>query len=151
MSRGQGYLQRRIMRIVERGGATTRAALEDRLGREGFRSDNVLRAIRSLSGAGLVEFREARFASNSVVGPPKPIFFSDEEVMAMLSEPGWEPCPDAPTRRERTPNRPRGREKYPRVCEEKAKPWVEASPAALRGVRSPDPGREGRAPRDDGR
>ncbi len=140
MSRGHGYLQRRIMRIVERGGATTRAALEDHLSREKFRSDNILRAIRGLSRAGLVEFREARFASNSVVGPPKPIFFSDEAIGAMLSEPGWKPSPDAPTHRKHTPNQPRGGESNPRVCEGRAEPWVEASPAMERAAWAPGEG-----------
>ena len=140
MSRGHGYLQRRIMRIVERGGATTRAALEDHLEPEGYRSDNVLRALRGLSRAGLLEFREARFASNSVVGPPKPVFFSDEEIMAMLSEPGWRKVPDAPAHRKYAPNRPRGGERTPRVCEEEAEPWVEASPAIERAAWAPGEG-----------
>ncbi len=140
MSRGAGYLQRRIMRIVERGGATTRAAIEGRLSMEGFRGDNILRAIRGLSRAGLVEFQEARFASNSVVSPPKPVFFSDEEIAAMLSEPGWKQVPDAPMHRKYAPNRPRGGERNPRVCEGTAEPWVEASPAIERAAWAPGEG-----------
>jgi len=157
VSRGHGYLQRRILRLVEkaqlRGDAPlTRRDLENRLEPEGYRSDNVLRAIRGLSRAGLAEFREARFAANSVVSPPKPFApFSDEEIMNMLSEPGWRQIPDAPTRRERTPDRPRSGKKNPRVCEEMTELRVEASPAAPREIGSPDPGREGRATCDDGR
>lgn len=112
MSRGEGLLQKRILGLVEKAARRgdeppTRRDLEDRLGREGHRSDNVLRAIRGLSRAGLVEYREARFPSNCVVRPPRPFKpFSDEEILAMLAEPGWRPSPEAPTRRKRAPKRP---------------------------------------------
>ncbi len=118
MSRGEGLLQRRILRLVEKAvqrgdGSLTRRELEDHLEPEGYRSDNVLRALRGLSRAGLLEYREARFPSNCTIRPPKPIFFSDEAIMAMLSEPGWKPSPDAPTHRKHTPNQPRGGESNP--------------------------------------
>ena len=115
MSRGHGYLQRRIMRIVERGGATTRAALEDHLEPEGYRSDNVLRAVRGLSRAGQVEYREARFPSNCTIRPPRPIGFSDEELGALLAEPGWKPSPGtlAPTHRKHPPQPTPRRRKEP--------------------------------------
>lgn len=88
MSRGCGYLQRRVLRLVEKNGGVTRAALEDRLcDEEGHRSDNLLRAIRGLARAGAIEYREARFASNCLVRPPAPFVpFTDEEIFEMLSQ-----------------------------------------------------------------
>ncbi len=125
MSRGEGQLQRRILRLVEKAvqrgdGSLSRRELEDHLEPEGYRSDNVLRALRGLARAGLIEYREARFASNSVVHPPRPFTpFSDEEITQMLSEPGWRPC---------------GARRTPRVSEDKPAPRVEVG----------SPGREGR-------
>ena len=88
-------LQRRISRMVERAarrgdGPLTRRDLENRLCQEGFRPDNILRAIRGLARSGQVEYLERRFASNCLIRPPKPFVpFTDEEIAAMLTSPGW--------------------------------------------------------------
>ncbi len=96
MSRGEGLLQRKILRLVERAarrgdGPLTRRDLENRLcQQEGFRSDNVLRAIRGLARSGRVEYMERRFPSNCLIRPPKPFVpFTDAEIGAMLEESGW--------------------------------------------------------------
>ncbi len=145
MSRGEGQLQRRILRLVEKAvqrgdGSLTRRDLEDRLSPEGYRSDNILRSLRGLSRAGLLEYREARFPSNCTIRPSTHICFSDEELGALLAEPGWKQSPDAPTHRKHTPNQPCGGERNPRVCEVTADPWVEASPAIERASWAPGKG-----------
>ncbi len=147
MSRGEGQLQRRIVRLVEKAvqrgdGPLTRRELEDRLSPEGYRSDNILRSLRGLSRAGLLEYREARFPSNCLIRPPTPFVpFTDEAIMAMLSEPGWKPSPGTDAPAHRTHTQPRGvGEKNPRVYEAGAEPWVEASPAIERAAWAPGEG-----------
>jgi len=74
-----------------------------------------LRAIRGLARSGRVEFLERRFASNSVIRPPRPFVpFTDEEIFEMLEEPGWS-----------TGGTPDAAKKTPRVNEGNPLPRVE--------------------------
>jgi len=119
LSRGCGYLQRRLLRLVEkaerRGDVLTRRDLEDRLCAEGYRSDNVLRAIRGLARAGKVRYVERRFASNCLIRPPRTFIpFTDEQIFEMLEEPGWS-----------TGVTPDAAKKTTRVSEENPQPRVE--------------------------
>jgi hypothetical protein len=71
-------------------GTMTRAQLEDELVPLGFRSDNVLRAIRTLERLYVLRLREGRFASTSRVTLFRPVEnpMSDDEILAILRDSG---------------------------------------------------------------
>ena len=91
MSRGPGYCMRRVKDEVEKAGnkSMTRRELEDVLcGEEGFRSDNVLRSIRTLHSLRVAYYQEGRFPETSRVSIPQPVEnpLSNEEVFALIDK-----------------------------------------------------------------
>jgi hypothetical protein len=80
-----------MRRIVEHlsaaeGSTLTRAQLEDELVPLGFRSDNILRAVRSLERFHICRLEEGRFAETSRVRLFRPVEepMSDAEIFAVL-------------------------------------------------------------------
>lgn len=81
---------RRILTLLEEAPERrlSRAELEKELvEREGYRSDNVLRALRSLAARYLISFVERRFKASSFAARPPPAEpLSDEEVFRLLRQ-----------------------------------------------------------------
>jgi hypothetical protein len=88
MSRGLGLLMRMIVeRLTEAENSTmTRAQIEDQFVPLGFRSDNILRAIRTLDRLHVLRLREGRFAETSRVRLFRPVEnpIPDDELLAIL-------------------------------------------------------------------
>ena len=78
----------RVLTLLEEapGRRLSRAELEKALEPEGFRPDNVLRAVRALSRMWLVGLTERRLKAESWVILPEKVEdpLSDEEVLALL-------------------------------------------------------------------
>ncbi len=91
MGRGCGILMRKIVQELEGSEkkVLTRAALEDALCPLGFRSDNILRAIRTLDSIHVAAYREGRFAETSTVHLYVPVpleeAWSDDQIYALLA------------------------------------------------------------------
>ena len=90
MSRGPGLLMRKIVGELEgaENKSASRAELEDALCPLGFRSDNILRAIRTLDAMYVAAYREGRFAHDSTVHLFVPVErpLTNEEVYALLDK-----------------------------------------------------------------
>jgi hypothetical protein len=88
MSRGWGYLMRRIVNELDvaEDGTLTRAELEDALVPLGFRSDNILRAIRALDRIHVLRLAEGRFAETSrmILSQPVEIPIPEDQILDML-------------------------------------------------------------------
>ncbi len=88
MSRGPGYCMREIVRLLENaeGESMTRRELEDALCPRGFRSDNILRAVRTLASMYKVGYLEGRFPETSRITLPQPVAnpIPDEEIYRLL-------------------------------------------------------------------
>jgi hypothetical protein len=87
MSKGPGFLMRRVVKELEaaEGGTLTRAELEDVLVPLGFRSDNILRAIRALDRIRVLRLAEGRFAETSKVMLFRPVEtpIPEDQILAM--------------------------------------------------------------------
>ena len=83
-------LMRRIVGLLEEseGKTRTRAELEAVLCPQGFRSDNVLRAIRTLTSMYKVGYVEGRFPETCRVSLPRPVEKprTNEEVYALIAK-----------------------------------------------------------------
>lgn len=92
MSRGPGLLMRRVIAELKKAHShcLTRRQLEDRLCPEGYRSDNVLRAVRTLARMYKVSYVERRFPEDSTVHLPIPVEnpIPEEEIYALLERSG---------------------------------------------------------------
>ena len=90
MGRGPGLCMRRIIETVEKreDRRMSRADIEAVLcEREGFRSDNVLRAIRALARMHECGYTERRFKEDCIVTLPTPLPpLSNEEVYALIAK-----------------------------------------------------------------
>ena len=90
VGRGPGFLMRRVAAELENaeGKAMTRRELEAVLLPQGFRSDNLLRSIRTLAAMRKVHFREGRFSDTSTVRLFEPVAnpLSNERVAEILAE-----------------------------------------------------------------
>jgi hypothetical protein len=90
VSRGPGLLMRKIVAELEgaENKSASRAELEDALCPLGFRSDNILRAVRTLDAMHVVSYREGRFAHDSTVHLFVPVEnpMTNEEVYALLDK-----------------------------------------------------------------
>ncbi len=88
MSRGAGYLMRRVVEELDVAddGTLTRAQLEDALVPLGFRSDNILRAIRRLDRLHVLRLAEGRFAETSRVMLFRPVEtpIPEDQILAIL-------------------------------------------------------------------
>ena len=93
MSRGPGLLMRRVVEELKKveGKTRTRRELEEALCPQGFRSDNILRAVRTLAAMHAVGYAEGRFADDSRVSLPQPLLpLTNEqldELLALLEKP----------------------------------------------------------------
>jgi len=88
VSRGPGLLMRKIVAELEgaENKSANRAELEDALCPLGFRSDNVLRSIRTLDAMYVAAYREGRFAHDSTVHLFQPVEnpLTNEEVYELI-------------------------------------------------------------------
>lgn len=91
VSRGSGRLMRRIVAILEQAPERemNRKDLDDVLVAEGFREQNILRAVKSLARRRLVSFNDAYSKEESVVRLPRKVrALSDDEIAEVLQEIG---------------------------------------------------------------
>jgi len=90
VSRGPGLLMRKIVAELEgaENKSASRAELEDALCPLGFRSDNILRAVRTLHSLRVAYYQEGRFPETSRVSIPQPVEnpLSNEEVFALIDK-----------------------------------------------------------------
>ena len=90
MSRGPGLLMRRVVGELEKAEnkSASRAELETTLCPQGFRSDNILRAVRTLHSLRVAYYQEGRFPETSRVSIPQPVEnpLSNEEVFALIDK-----------------------------------------------------------------
>jgi hypothetical protein len=88
MSKGPGFLMRRVVDELEAtdDGTLTRAELEDALVPLGFRSDNILRAIRALDHIHVLRLAEGRFAETSrvILSQPVETPIPEDQILALL-------------------------------------------------------------------
>jgi hypothetical protein len=88
MGKGPGFLMRQVVKELEAAedGTLTRAELEDALVPLGFRSDNILRAIRSLNRIHVLRLAEERFAETTrvILFQPVETPIPEDQILAML-------------------------------------------------------------------